>query len=157
MSQFILQPFFRFSYVISSSLNSSGEPPMPADETINFSLVERGRSLMDPQPHPLLHFLIRVKPTSMNVFLQVVKNVEVRRGKIWGVQRMSECFPAKSLKLSLTKLAVRRLVLLCKRMIPLDSIPGRCDFMALVPAPSSTKKRTTSLCCSLLASISNTG
>ena len=27
-SQFILQPFFRFSYVTSSSLNSPGEPPM---------------------------------------------------------------------------------------------------------------------------------
>ena len=27
-SQFILQPFFRFSYVTSSSPNSSGEPPM---------------------------------------------------------------------------------------------------------------------------------
>ena len=27
--QFILQPFFRFSYVTSSSLNSPGEPPMP--------------------------------------------------------------------------------------------------------------------------------
>ena len=27
-SQFILQPFFRFSYVISSLLNSPGEPPM---------------------------------------------------------------------------------------------------------------------------------
>ena len=27
-SQFILQPFFRFSYVVSSSLNSPGEPPM---------------------------------------------------------------------------------------------------------------------------------
>ena len=27
-SQFILQPFFRFSYVRSSSLNSPGEPPM---------------------------------------------------------------------------------------------------------------------------------
>ena len=26
--QFILQPFFRFSYVTSSSLNSPGEPPM---------------------------------------------------------------------------------------------------------------------------------
>ena len=29
MSQFIPQPFFRFSYVISSSLNSPGKPPMP--------------------------------------------------------------------------------------------------------------------------------
>ena len=28
-SQFILQPFFRFSYVTSSSLNSPGEPPPP--------------------------------------------------------------------------------------------------------------------------------
>ena len=27
-SQFILQPFFRFSYVTSSSLNSPGEPPI---------------------------------------------------------------------------------------------------------------------------------
>ena len=27
-SQFILQPFFRFSYATSSSLNSPGEPPM---------------------------------------------------------------------------------------------------------------------------------
>ena len=27
-SQFVLQPFFRFSYVTSSSLNSHGEPPM---------------------------------------------------------------------------------------------------------------------------------
>ena len=26
--QFILQPFFRFSYITSSSLNSPGEPPM---------------------------------------------------------------------------------------------------------------------------------
>ena len=28
-SQLILQPFFRFSYVIGSSLTSPGEPPMP--------------------------------------------------------------------------------------------------------------------------------
>ena len=28
-SQFILQPFFRLSYVTSSSFNSPGEPPMP--------------------------------------------------------------------------------------------------------------------------------
>ena len=52
------------------------------DETINSSLVERGESLMDPQPHPLLHFLVRMKPTSTNVFLQVAKNVEVTIRKI---------------------------------------------------------------------------
>ena len=70
-----------------------------ADETINSSLVERGKSLKDPQPHPLLYFLVRTKPTSKNVFLQVAKNVEVTRGKIRAVRRMSQCLPAKSLKL----------------------------------------------------------
>ena len=34
------------------------------DETINTSLVERGRSLMDPQPHLLLQFLIQVCPST---------------------------------------------------------------------------------------------
>ena len=40
-----------------------------------------------------------MKPTSTNVFLQVTKNVEVTRGKIWAVQRMLKGFPAPSLKL----------------------------------------------------------
>ena len=52
---------------------------------------------MDPQPHPLLHFLIQMKPMSTNIFLQVAKNVE-ERGKIWAVRRMLKCFPAKSLQ-----------------------------------------------------------
>ena len=42
-SQFILQPFFRFSYVTSSSLNSPGEPPMCplvcVSENFGFSLT----------------------------------------------------------------------------------------------------------------------
>ena len=42
-------------------------------EDENFGLVERDRSLMDTQPHPLLHFLVRMKPMSTNVFLQVAK------------------------------------------------------------------------------------
>ena len=54
---------------------------------------------MDPQYHSLLHFLVRLKPTPMNVFLQVAKNVEVTRGKIWSVRRVLKCFLAKSLKL----------------------------------------------------------
>ena len=33
-SQFILQPFFRFSYVTSSLLNSPGELPMNSNESI---------------------------------------------------------------------------------------------------------------------------
>ena len=44
------------------------------DETINSSLVARGRSLVDPQPHQLLYFLVPMKQTSTNVFLQVAKN-----------------------------------------------------------------------------------
>ena len=36
---------------------------------INSNLVEGGRLLMDPQVHPLLHFLVRMKPTSTNLFL----------------------------------------------------------------------------------------
>ena len=67
------------------------------DETINSSLAERSRSLMDPQPHPLLHFVVRMKSTSANVFLHIDKNMEVTRGKMWAVRRMLKCFPAKSL------------------------------------------------------------
>ena len=66
-------------YVIARSVNTF--IPL-GDETINSSLVERCSSLMDPQPHPLLHFLVRMKPTSRNVFLLVAKNVEVTRAKI---------------------------------------------------------------------------
>ena len=37
MSQCILQPFLRFSYVTSSSLNSSGEPPMVLSSLFSLS------------------------------------------------------------------------------------------------------------------------
>ena len=66
---------------------------------INSSLVERCRLLMDPQLHPLLHFLVRMKSMSTNVFLQVAKNVKVTKGKMCSVRRMLKCFPAKFLKL----------------------------------------------------------
>ena len=46
---------------------------------------------MDPQLHPLLHFLVRMKPTSMNV--------EITKGNIWDLRRMLKCFPAKAVKL----------------------------------------------------------
>ena len=84
-----------YSEVIDRSVNTF--IPL-GEETIHSSLVERGRSLMDPQPHPLLHFLVRMKPTSTNAFLQVAKNMEVTWGKIWTVWRMLKCFPVKSLK-----------------------------------------------------------
>ena len=54
---------------------------------------------MDPQPHSLLYFLVRLKPTSTNVFLQVAKNVEVTMGKILGCTEDVQMFPAISLKL----------------------------------------------------------
>ena len=85
-----------YSKIIVRSVNTT--IPL-GDETINSSPVERGRSLMDPQPHPVLHFPFRMIPTSTNVFLQVAKVVEVSRGKIWAVQRMLKCFPVKFLKL----------------------------------------------------------
>ena len=49
---------------------------------------------MDPQHHPHLHFLVRIKKTPTNVFLQVAKNVQFRRGKMWAVRWMLNCFPA---------------------------------------------------------------
>ena len=42
---------------------------------------------------------VQMKETPTNVFLHVAKNVEVRRGKIWDVQRMLKCLSAKPLKL----------------------------------------------------------
>ena len=78
-----------YSKVVARSVNTF--IPL-GDEMINSSLAERGWSLMDPQPHPLLHFLVGMKPTSRNVFLQVFKNVEVTRGNVWAVRRM---FPSQ--------------------------------------------------------------
>ena len=100
------------------------------DETIKSSLVERGRSLTDPQAHPLFHFLVPIKPTSTNVFLQVAKNVEVTKerselyGGRWSVSQQNVW------SLSLTRLAVWGRALSCKSLIPSDSIPRRFDSMA---------------------------
>ena len=115
---------FIYSKVIARSVNTF--IPL-GDETINSSLVDRGRSLMDPQPHLLLHFLIWIKPTSTNVFLQVVKNVEVTRGKIWAVRRILKCFPAKFLKLIPHQIDSMGRALSIKRIIPSESIPGHFD------------------------------
>ena len=80
-----------YSKVIAGSVNKF--VPL-GDETVNSSLVERYRSLMDSQPRPLLHFLVQMKLTSTNVFLQIAK----KKKKVWAVRRMLKCFPAKSLK-----------------------------------------------------------
>ena len=84
------------SKVIARSVNTF--IPL-GDETINSSLVERAGSLIDQTPRPLLQFLVQMKPTSTNVFLEIAKNVKVSRGKIWAVRRMLKCFPTKSLQL----------------------------------------------------------
>ena len=66
-----------------------------------------------------------MKPTSMNVFLQVAKNIEVTRGKIWIVWRMFNCLPAKSLKLIPHQISSMGTG---KRMILSDIIPRCFDF-----------------------------
>ena len=129
-------------FLIATSVNTF--IPL-GDEMINSSLVERGRSLMDPPPHPLWHFLIRMKPTTTKVFLRVAKNVEVTNGKIWAVRRMLKCFPAKSLKLIPHHIDDMRTGVIMQRD---DSVRQYSR------APSATKKRTTPLWSSLLASIS---
>ena len=99
-------------------------------ETINSSLEERGRSLMDPQRHPLLHFLVRLKPTFTNVFLQVAKTWKLqgeRSGLYGGCWSVSQ---PNLWSLSLTRLAVWGRALSCQRMIPSNSIPGHFDFTA---------------------------
>ena len=100
---------------------------------------------MDPQPYPLLHFLVRMKPTSTNVFLQVAKNVEVTRGKTWTVRRMLKCLPAKSLKLTIHQIGSMGRALSCKRMIPSDNISGCFDFMARCSTLSHQETNHTSL------------
>ena len=125
------------------------------EETINSSLVERSRSLMDPQAHPLLLFLVRMKPTSTNVFFLVVKNVEVTRRKNWDVRRMLKCFPVKSPKLiphQIWQYGDGRYH--AKGWFRLTAFQGVLilwNFAAL----SATKKRSILLCSSLFASISN--
>ena len=50
---------------------------------------------MDPQPHSHFHFLVRMKPTSTNIFLQVAKNVEVTGGKDLGCTEHVKMFPSQ--------------------------------------------------------------
>ena len=127
------------------------------DETINSSLVERGRSLMDPQPHPILHFLVRMKLTSPDVFLQVVKNVKVTREKIWPLRKMLKVFPsqiAESYPLPNWQNGDRRYH--AKGWFR-PTVFQRVLTSWRVATPSSTKKRTTYLCSCLRASIFNAG
>ena len=65
------------------------------DETINSSLVEKGRSLMDPQPHPLLHFLVRMKPTSNECHSSGLQKCGSHKGKDLSCTEDVEAFPSQ--------------------------------------------------------------
>ena len=110
------------------------------DETIKSSLVERGRSLTHS-----LHFLVRMKPTSTNVFLQLTKKRKTQgeRSELYGgCKSVSQ---SNLWRLYLTRLAVWGRALSCKRIIPSDSIPGRFDFMARRSTLSHQETNHTSL------------
>ena len=101
-----------YSKVIAKSLNTF--IPL-GDETINSSLVERGSSLMDPKPHPLLHFLVGMKPTSNKSFFMSQKMWKSQweksglYGGCWGVSQPNLW------SLSVTILAVCGRALSCKK------------------------------------------
>ena len=101
---------------------------------------------MDPQHHPLLDFLVQMKPTSTNVFLQFAKNVEVTRGKICGIYGGCWSVSQPNLwSLSLTRMTVWWRAFSCESMIQSDSIPGRFDFMARRSTLSQQEMNHTSL------------
>ena len=139
-----------YSKVIARSVNTL--IPL-GDETINSSLVEWRRSLMDPQPHPLSHFLVRMKPASTNVFLQVAKNLEVTRGKSGLYEG---CWNVSQPNLWSLSHQMGTGVIMQKD----DSVRQHSRAFWLYGAsqhPQQPKKRTTPLCSSLLASISSAG
>ena len=110
-----------------------------------------------PQPHPLLHFLVRMKPTSTNVFLQVAENLEITRRKIWAVRRMLKCFPDKYPKLISHQIASIGTDFIMQKNDSVRQHSRAFWFYGVSQHPQLHKKRTTPLCSSLLASISNAG
>ena len=126
-------------------------------EEINSRPVEGGRSLMDSQPHPLLHFLVRMKPASNNVFLQVAKNVGVRKGEVVDCTEDVEVFPSQiSEAYPSPDFQYGERHYHAKGRFRPTAFQGIFTLWR-VAAPSATKKRTTPLFSSLLASIYNSG
>ena len=114
------------------------------DEMMNSSLVERERSLMDPKPHPLLHFLVWMISTRrprMSFFKS--QKCGNHKGKdlscaedVWVFpSQISEAYPSPDCQYALS----------CIRIIPSDSIPGRFDFMARRSTLSHQETKHTSL------------
>ena len=86
-----------------------------------------------------------MKPTSTNVFLQVAKNTEVTRGKIWLYGGCWSVSQPNLWSLTIIRLAVWGRALSSIRMIPSDSIPRRFDFMARCSTISHQETNHTSL------------
>ena len=125
------------------------------DETINSSLIETGRSLLDPQPHPSC----TSSPNETDVHECLSSGRQkygCQKGKDLVCTEDIKVFPAMSLKL-ITHQIGTTMALLCKMMITSYIIPGRFDFMTRLNTLRATKTRTTPLCSSLLVSISNAG
>ena len=111
---------------------------------------------MDPQSHPLLHFFIRMKPkpTSTNVFLQIAKNMEVTRRKIWAVRRCSSVFPSQISEAYPSPDCSMETGVIMQKDESVQKASQSVLILRRVAAPSVTKKRTTPLCSSSLATIS---
>ena len=114
------------SKVISRSVNTF--IPL-GDETINSSLVERSRSLMNPQPYPPCTSSSERNLRSRMSFFRypkMWKSQGERSGLYGGCWSLSQPNPWS---LSLTGLAVWGWALSCKSMILSNRIPGHFDFM----------------------------
>ena len=124
--------------------------------SINSSHLERGRSLMDPQPHPLLHFPVQM--------IRRPRMFSFRSPKMWKSQgkglgctedvemfpnQMSEAYPSPDWQYRDGRYQAKG------RFRP-TAFQGVLTLWR-VAASSATKQGTTHLCSSLLASISNTG
>ena len=125
------------------------------DETINSSLVERGRSLMDPQPHPPC--------TSSSEWNRHPRVPFFRSPKMWKSQGEDlDC--TEDVEVFLSQISEAYLspdwqygtgVIMQK----VDSVwqHSRAFWLYGASQHSTTKKQTKPLCPSLLASISNVG
>ena len=115
-----------------------------------------GWSLMDPQPHPLLHFVIRMKMMSMNLSSGRQK-CGSHKGKDLGCMEDVEMFPSK---ISEThpppdwQYGDRRYH--AKGWFRLTAFQGVLTLWCIA-VPSASKKWTTPLSSPLLATISSAG
>ena len=98
-SQFIHQPFFRFSYVTSSSLNSAGERPMTDVNRDLFYTTQKIRNLSsfsEPFFMSCITFAF-IASTDLNripfnAYFTLTSRKKIARCQIWRVQWMFLCF-----------------------------------------------------------------